>query len=43
MGLHVLQGSAARRLYERHGFAVEAQGPIDIVMVRPPGRTDART
>jgi predicted N-acetyltransferase YhbS len=38
--LHVLQGSAARRLYERHGFTVEAQDPIDIRMVRrPPERT----
>jgi GNAT superfamily N-acetyltransferase len=35
--LNVLQGSAARRLYERHGFAVEAQDPIDIYMVRQPG------
>ncbi|MFJ6048648.1 hypothetical protein [Streptomyces sp. NPDC092307] len=43
MGLHVLRGGAARRPYERHGFVVEAQGPIDIVMVRPPGRTDAHT
>jgi GNAT superfamily N-acetyltransferase len=35
--LNVLQGSAARRLYERHGFTVEAQDPIDIFMVRLPG------
>ncbi|KPI10556.1 GCN5-related N-acetyltransferase [Actinobacteria bacterium OK074] len=35
--LNVLQGSAARRLYERHGFAVEAQDPIDVSMVRRPG------
>lgn len=35
--LHVLQGSAARRLYERHGFTVESQDPIDLHMVRPPG------
>jgi GNAT superfamily N-acetyltransferase len=35
--LNVLQGSAARRLYERHGFTVEAQDPIDIYMVRRPG------
>jgi ribosomal protein S18 acetylase RimI-like enzyme len=35
--LHVLQGSAAFRLYERHGFTVEAQDPIDIAMVRRPG------
>lgn len=37
VGLNVLQGSAARRLYERHGFVVEAQDPIDVFMVRPPG------
>lgn len=37
VGLNVLQGSTARRLYERHGFVVEAQDPIDIFMVRPPG------
>jgi GNAT superfamily N-acetyltransferase len=35
--LNVLQGSAARRLYERHGFTVEAQDPIDVFMVRQPG------
>ncbi|MFG3280775.1 GNAT family N-acetyltransferase [Streptomyces sp. NPDC048111] len=35
--LNVLQGSAARRLYERHGFAVESQDPVDVFMVRPPG------
>jgi GNAT superfamily N-acetyltransferase len=35
--LNVLQGSAARRLYERHGFTVEDQDPIDIYMVRRPG------
>ncbi|GLW08152.1 N-acetyltransferase [Microtetraspora sp. NBRC 13810] len=34
--LIVLQGSAARRLYERHGFTVEAQDPIDVHMVRRP-------
>ncbi|MDX3240080.1 GNAT family N-acetyltransferase [Streptomyces sp. ME03-5709C] len=37
VGLNVLQGSAARRLYERHGFVVEAQDPIDVFMVRRPG------
>lgn len=37
VGLNVLQGSAARRLYERHGFVVEAQDPIDVFMMRPPG------
>ncbi|MFH8282510.1 GNAT family N-acetyltransferase [Streptomyces antibioticus] len=35
--LNVLQGSAARRLYERHGFTVEAQDAIDVFMVRRPG------
>ena len=34
--LDVLQGSAARRLYERHGFTVEDQDPIDVRMVRQP-------
>jgi GNAT superfamily N-acetyltransferase len=38
VGLDVLQGSAARRLYERHGFVVEAEDPIDVFMVRRPGR-----
>ncbi len=37
VGLNVLRGSAARRLYERHGFVVESQDPIDVFMVRPPG------
>ena len=36
VGLNVLQGSAARRLYERHGFVVEAEDPIDVFMMRPP-------
>ncbi|MGI5452464.1 N-acetyltransferase family protein [Streptomyces sp. CA-249302] len=35
--LDVLQGSAARRLYERHGFAVETEDPVDVFMVRRPG------
>jgi GNAT superfamily N-acetyltransferase len=35
--LNVLRGSAARRLYERHGFVVEDQDPIDVYMVRRPG------
>ncbi|MER7186483.1 GNAT family N-acetyltransferase [Streptomyces hyaluromycini] len=34
--LNVLQGSAARRLYERHGFLVETEDPVDVFMVRPP-------
>ncbi|MBP0459546.1 GNAT family N-acetyltransferase [Streptomyces montanisoli] len=37
VGLIVLRGSAARRLYERHGFAVESQDPIDVVMSRAAG------
>ncbi|MGN9788614.1 GNAT family N-acetyltransferase [Nonomuraea sp. ZG12] len=37
--LNVLQGSAAQRLYERHGFTVETQDPIDVYMVRQPGAT----
>lgn len=36
VSLNVLRGSAARRLYERHGFVVAAQDPIDVLMVRPP-------
>jgi GNAT superfamily N-acetyltransferase len=34
--LNVLQGSAARRLYERHGFTPEAEDPVDVFMVRKP-------
>ncbi|BDH14246.1 GNAT family N-acetyltransferase [Streptomyces hygroscopicus] len=34
--LNVLQGSAARQLYERHGSTVEVQDPIGIYMVRLP-------
>ena len=32
--LNVLQGSRARALYERHGFAVEREDAIDVFMVR---------
>ncbi|MGW7547167.1 N-acetyltransferase family protein [Streptomyces sp. NPDC054770] len=32
--LNVLRGSAARRLYERHGFLVETEDPVDVFMVR---------
>lgn len=32
--LNVLRGSPARRLYERHGFAVESEDPVDVFMVR---------
>lgn len=35
--LNVLRGSAARRLYERHGFGVENEDPVDVFMVRRPG------
>lgn len=34
--LNVLQGSPARRLYERHGFVFEHEDPIDVWMVRHP-------
>ncbi|WNI23042.1 GNAT family N-acetyltransferase [Streptomyces sp. ITFR-16] len=34
--LNVLQGSSARRLYERHGFTVEREDPVDVFMVRRP-------
>ncbi|WP_223778076.1 GNAT family N-acetyltransferase [Streptomyces sp. 135] len=34
--LDVLRGSAARRLYERHGFTVEDEDPVDVFMVRAP-------
>ncbi|NEA38047.1 GNAT family N-acetyltransferase [Streptomyces sp. SID11385] len=37
--LHVLRGSAAQRLYARHGFHVEDEGPVDVLMVRPAGGT----
>lgn len=32
--LNVLQGSPARRLYERHGFQIERQDEIDVFMRR---------
>ncbi|WP_245642449.1 GNAT family N-acetyltransferase [Nonomuraea candida] len=35
--LQVLQGSQARRLYERHGFTPETEDEVDVFMVRPPG------
>lgn len=40
--LNVLQGSAARRLYERHGFTVQEQDSIDVYMVRWPEHCLAR-
>ena len=32
--LNVLQGSAARRLYERHGFVFEREDEVDVWLVR---------
>ncbi|WP_367322864.1 N-acetyltransferase family protein [Streptomyces sp. HUAS ZL42] len=32
--LNVLRGSAARRLYERHGFTLETEDPVDVFLVR---------
>ncbi|GAA2796312.1 GNAT family N-acetyltransferase [Streptomyces showdoensis] len=41
--LTVVQGSAARRLYERAGFTVESEDPVDVRMVRQPAlRTPRR-
>ena len=34
--LNVLQGSPARRLYERHGFTLETEDRVDLFMVREP-------
>lgn len=34
--LNVLTGSPARRLYERHGFVLESQDPVDVFMIRTP-------
>jgi GNAT superfamily N-acetyltransferase len=39
--LTVLQGSPARRLYERLGFVVESQDPVDVFMLREPRTTAA--
>jgi GNAT superfamily N-acetyltransferase len=32
--LNMLQGSCAQALYERHGFTVESQDVVGVVMVR---------
>lgn len=32
--LDVLQGSPARRLYERHGFRVDSEDEVDVLMTR---------
>ncbi|MEU8209635.1 GNAT family N-acetyltransferase [Micromonospora sp. NPDC049044] len=34
--LNVLRGSPARRLYERHGFTLDTEDPVDVFMVRTP-------
>ncbi|NUT73344.1 GNAT family N-acetyltransferase [Pseudarthrobacter sp. C4D7] len=34
--LNVLQGSPARRLYERHGFVLGHEDPIDVYLTAPP-------
>ncbi|WP_422739721.1 GNAT family N-acetyltransferase [Micromonospora sp. WMMD729] len=34
--LNVLSGSPARRLYERHGFTLASEDPVDVFMVREP-------
>jgi GNAT superfamily N-acetyltransferase len=34
--LNVLQGSPARRLYERHGFGFENEDAVDVFMKRDP-------
>lgn len=39
--LNVLQGSAARRLYERWGFVLEAEDPVDVFMFRAPRSVQA--
>jgi GNAT superfamily N-acetyltransferase len=33
--LNVLQGSSARRLYERHGFVSESEDAIDVFLTAP--------
>ncbi|MCX5205260.1 GNAT family N-acetyltransferase [Streptomyces sp. NBC_00237] len=34
--LNVLRGSPARRLYERFGFTLETEDPVDVYLVRQP-------
>ncbi|UPK74127.1 GNAT family N-acetyltransferase [Nocardioidaceae bacterium SCSIO 66511] len=33
--INVVQGSPARRLYERHGFVLVRQDPIDVDLMLP--------
>ncbi|SDQ62427.1 GNAT family N-acetyltransferase [Microbacterium sp. cf332] len=35
--LNVLRGSAARRLYERHGFALDSEDDVDVWLTLRPG------
>lgn len=32
ISLNVLQGSPARRLYERHGFVLDSEDPVDVYL-----------
>jgi GNAT superfamily N-acetyltransferase len=41
--LNVLQGSPARRLYERHGFTLKSEDPVDVFMVREPAPAGCAT
>ncbi|MFK4114571.1 GNAT family N-acetyltransferase [Microbacterium sp. NPDC006705] len=34
--LNVLQGSAARRLYQRHGFALDSEDDVDVWLTPRP-------
>jgi len=36
--LNVLQGSPARRLYERHGFVTDIEDDVDVFMTLSPSR-----
>ena len=40
--LNVLQGSPARRLYERHGFVLATEDAVDVFMRREPTRSARR-
>ncbi|QBS39004.1 GNAT family N-acetyltransferase [Nocardia sp. CS682] len=37
--VNVLQGSPAKRLYDRHGFTVTTETLVDVFMLRPPAGT----
>lgn len=38
--LNVLHGSPARRLYERHGFVLEHEDPVDVYLIAHPRAVD---